>query len=259
MVNYFYKRSIVNIQEMAFGTYSDIPCKGADVVYMHSNDEENKCSNLNSCFCEYQCTLETDLKKTEDEILVNVSKNCRYEIRRATRENAQVEIFKENIPTEVIDDFENTYNQMFAVKGLANKFNRNLVMKAIEAQQLVITRAFYDDKNEAVYHAYLCDGVRTVLMYSASPLWQENDKEKANAIGRLNKYLHWEDIKYFKNENYEVYEWGGLKSFDNPNGIDKFKMEFGGQQKKYYNYTKGNTVVGKLYVFLVKKRSESHE
>ena len=33
----------------------------------------------------------------------------------------------------------------------------------------------------------------------------------------------------------ENYDWGGISSLDNPNGIDKFKMAFGGSPIFYYN------------------------
>lgn len=31
------------------------------------------------------------------------------------------------------------------------------------------------------------------------------------------------------------YDWGGIASYESPNGIDKFKMSFGGEYRKYYN------------------------
>lgn len=53
------------------------------------------------------------------------------------------------------------------------------------------------------------------------------DSAMRNAIGRANKYLHWHDWLLLKNIGVIEYDWGGIASYDNPNGIDKFKMSFG--------------------------------
>ena len=39
--------------------------------------------------------------------------------------------------------------------------------------------------------------------------FREIDKELQKAIGRANKYLHWQDIKFLKQNNVEKYDWGG--------------------------------------------------
>ena len=255
MVDFLYTRSIVKIREMSFASFKDIKFNGVSVVYLHSNDIQDLSNDIKNCFSEKQYTLCSDLGCSEDELKSLISKNCRYEIRRAEKEGAVVEVYDHDIPKEIIDEFEKTYNVMFQIKRMSYKFNRAIVKNGIQNHQLIITRAFYDDNLEAIYHAYLCDGKSTVLMYSASPLWKESDKKKSNAIGRLNKYQHWQDMRYFKSKQYDSYEWGGLSSFENPNGIDRFKMEFGGEQRIFYNYTVGKGILGKLYVDLVKRKA----
>jgi lipid II:glycine glycyltransferase (peptidoglycan interpeptide bridge formation enzyme) len=100
--------------------------------------------------------------------------------------------------------------------------------------------------------AFLVDGERAVQMYSTSTRFEDNSKDNTNAVGRMNRLLTWECIKYFKNKEYKIYEWGGIHSSENPNGIDKFKMEFGGEIKKFYNYTIPKSLKGAIYVWLVK-------
>lgn len=50
---------------------------------------------------------------------------------------------------------------------------------------------------------------------------------------------------------------GGVVSFDQPNGIDKFKMSFGGSQAIYYNIMEENSLWAKLIhgLLRLKKRS----
>lgn len=72
-----------------------------------------------SIILQKQYTLLTDLKYSEEELLANIKKNCKYEIRRSEREEAQVHFFEkkqlcEN--SEIIKRFETAYNQMFGEK-----------------------------------------------------------------------------------------------------------------------------------------------
>ena len=75
------------------------------------------------------------------------------------------------------------------------------------------------------YHSCICDDKNIRLLHSCSE-FRETDTAFRNAIGRANKYLHWKDMLYFINQHKEKYDWGGISSFDTPNGIDKFKMSF---------------------------------
>ena len=73
------------------------------------------------------------------------------------------------------------------------------------------------------------------------------DNAMRNAIGRANKYLHWNDWLLLKKMGIVEYDWGGIASYDNPNGIDKFKMSFGGEYRKYYNISSTCSLRAKLY------------
>ena len=66
-------------------------------------------------------------------------------------------------------------------------------------------------------------------------------------LGRANKYLHWNDWIYLKQQGVVEYDWGGIASYEKPNGIDKFKMSFGGQYKKYYNLFCNCSIAAKAY------------
>lgn len=259
MVDFTFKRSIFRIREMAFAKYTDITGNNCDVVYLHSSDNDLGKAPVKA-HSKLQYTLINDLLSTEEELLTNVKKNCKYEIRRAEKEGAETRIYidkHEFISNGIIDKFKKVYNEMFKAKGLEYYFNEALTLAGIESGQLIVTtNALSDDPNCVVYHAYLVDGTSAVLMYSASPLWEDGDKEKANAIGRLNKHLHWKDMLWFKENGYSRYEWGGISNPDEPNGIDRFKLEFGGDVVCYANYLIPCSLLGRVYVNLVKKREK---
>ena len=59
---------------------------------------------------------------------------------------------------------------------------------------------------------------------------------------------------WFKENGYSRYEWGGISNPNEPNGIDRFKSEFGGDVVCYANYIIPCSLRGKIYVSLVKRR-----
>ena len=88
-----------------------------------------------------------------------------------------------------------------------------------------------------MFHSYIYDVHDARLLHSASCFREESADQ--NLIGRANKKLQWEDMKYFKEQGVLRYDWGGISDFDNPNGIDEFKLKFGGDKITYYNVLRG--------------------
>ena len=261
MISFLFKRNIFKINQMCFSTFMDSKGIKCDVINMHSSDKED-CSS-GGAYSKLQNTLENNLNLTEEELLSKIKKNCRYDIRRCEREGVEHKVYYKDVLTDsdIIKRFQLTYNKMFNDKNVPGyQFNINLIYSGVKSGNIVITACWPKEQTDlVVYHAYLCDEKRTMLLYSASPLWSDGDKQTANVIGRVNKYSHWNDMLWFKNHRYDCYEWGGIHSVENPNGIDKFKMEFGGELISYYNYTIPKSILGFAYVKLVKLRSKRHK
>lgn len=242
---------------MAFGTIFDTVQTKCDVVYMHTNEEENIPNAIKNKYIYHeQYTLVNDLLLDEETIFEGFNKNYKNEIRRAMKEGVKCSIVlgSSSLVNKEVDCFERVYNKMFASKGLSNKFNRRLVLSGLNKKQIIITKSIFEGKECIVYHAYLADGNKTMLMYSASTLSEAGNKEYSNLIGWMNKYLHWFDMVWFKNNGYSKYEWGGINSIDEPNGIARFKMGFNGTKKRYLNYLTATSLFGRIYLLLVKKR-----
>lgn len=259
MVKFDFRRSVFKIREMAFGSLKDALEKQCDVVYLHSNEAKCSCSSPKGTIVHKQYTLINDLQLSEEELYKKIGKTCRYEIRRAEKEGCDAIIMTSHnlkCSLSVIDHFRDTYNDMFGSKGLSHYvFNESLILSGIDADCVVISFcSMPNDERLKVYHAYLCDSSNAVLIYSASPLWGEDEKDKTNCIGRMNKFLHWEDIKWFKAQGFDRYEWGGINSLDSPNGIARFKMEFGGEADCFNNYIVPRSLLGLIYVSLIKYR-----
>jgi lipid II:glycine glycyltransferase (peptidoglycan interpeptide bridge formation enzyme) len=92
-------------------------------------------------------------------------------------------------------------------------------------------------------------------MYSASLFRESNDGAFRNLIGRANRLLHWDDILFFKNKKYLIYDVGGI-SIDTTDkekqAINKFKSCFGGDMVKEYKSFIPLSIKGWIYLILKK-------
>ena len=84
--------------------------------------------------------------------------------------------------------------------------------------------------------------------------------KKVLFVATITKHIttfHLPYLKMFKEHGYEIYDWGNIASFDNPNQIDKFKMSFGGEIKTVYSCFIGNTLKGKILIKLRELKNKS--
>jgi hypothetical protein len=85
--------------------------------------------------------------------------------------------------------------------------DRNDIDRFIEYQMFVIRAGLY--KHEpVVYHTYTIANGRTRLAQSASLFQKSTKLDLRSVIGRANRLLHWEDICYFKDLEYNIYDLG---------------------------------------------------
>jgi hypothetical protein len=83
-----------------------------------------------------------------------------------------------------------------------------------------------------------------IFGWRGASLHLEVDKKKAALIGRANRLIHWEAIKYAKKKGIKEFDWGGLWSEEEAKrdkmkrGINSFKLSFGGEVVTRYCYSK---------------------
>lgn len=199
-------------------------------------------------------TLITNLKDATEEILMNnMTKTVRYEIKKCMKENVKIEFYKYDNPEiqKIIEDFRCVYTNfclMSNQKKLIKDFDLNKVNSYIQNQCILVTKAEF--LNGKVYHMYVWSTKYALLVYSASDF--RNKNVDRNLAGRANKLLHFKDMLFFREMNVLCYDWGNVSNFEAPNGIDKFKMSFGGKRMTVYNVFWGSTSWGKLLVKLRK-------
>ena len=105
--------------------------------------------------------------------------------------------------------------------------------------------AFIGDKL-LVYHTYILDEKRVRLYQSASQ-FRTDESITTKVIGFANRYLHYEDMLFFKRIGKEQYDWGGAGRTEDVESITKFKESFGGTPCVFYNGTQVRGAMPRLY------------
>lgn len=206
-----------------------------DKLIIHGHPTEEDKIGRFLCKAIPQETLISDLTFSEDELWSLTTKTVRNEINRSKREEVKVSVYHgKEVSDELLEEFNKMYHKMYEQKGMQGHWlSINELKEYASKDALVITTAEIDGKT-VVYHSYIKDEVHSRFLHSCSE-FREADNAARNAIGRANKYLHWNDWITLKHLGVKEYDWGGIASYEEPNGIDKFKMSFGGQYRKYYN------------------------
>lgn len=163
-------------------------------------------------------------------IEANFDKNTTYEIRRAVKDGVTT------VMGTGIKRFIDFYNSFAITKGL-KKLNKEFYKYK---PHLFITKAVHEGQ-DLVMHAYIRDNSsqRVRLLHSASLFRNENDSQLRAVAGRANRLLHFEDICFFKQLGFKIYDLGGY-AYNTSDiellKINKFKDSFGGSLLQETDY-----------------------
>lgn len=189
-------------------------------------------------------TIHVDITVDEETLLANCRKDTRYKIKRARREGIQFKIGND------FDQFVKFYNEFAISKNIATISKSDL---ELFRPYIHITQAVYEEEI-LVTHTYFFDEEikRACLLHTASLFRNCDDSKMRQIIGRANRFLHFEEMLYFKKLGANIYDLGGI-AVDDLNEdrakINHFKKGFGGimvQEPYYYSYP--------LYLYLCFKK-----
>ena len=224
-----------------------IKYKGDLVIVSDLNKIDDKHKNVN-----LQKTFVLDLKQFSscDEIKSDMCSTIRNSINFCKSNNVTVEFFDKDISICVLKDFIKTLKTMYKQKHFKSKIvNIKTLIKYSKNDNLLISRTIYND-SPISYHVYIKDSFDCVLWFSCSLFRGVGNSNDKNFVGKCNRYHHFEDICYFYEKKYSSYDWGGVSSFDSPNGIDLFKFSFPGVKTTKYEIMMPLTWKGNLYLKL---------
>ncbi len=252
MIEAVYKKKGIRICQAWFAEDENGVSEKSDIIFYHGIPHENSGSNS---FSTPFHTLMTDLTKTGEELNAAINKNVRYEIRRNNKEAVTYRVFssKELLQkSAIVKEFTDLYELMYREKGKKQTIYMPQLKAYMEKDAFFLTGIFDGDK-PLVFHSYIIEDEKVRLLHSVSDFRSES--ADANLVARANKRLHWEDICMFKEQGKHFYDWGGVSSLTDPNGIDAFKFKFGGEPLTYYNVYKGSSLLGKLAIALLKMKN----
>ena len=183
-----------------------------------------------------------DLRENEEVLFSQVDGKYRNEIRRAEKLNAMFKC-EDKPDSSFLTSYLKSYSQFAKVKSLDPNLSLERLKAFSESEVLRITSVSIDEKVVTI-HAYLVDDKQVaVLLYSHHNV----DYADNAARGFANKFHHWKDIMFFKQNGIKHYDMGGL-DFVNTPGIAEFKKSFGGTEHKAYNFQ----TTSRLYKLLKK-------
>lgn len=179
-------------------------------------------------------TVHLDLARSEDELLGQMSPGTRYEIRRALeRDGLRVDLIS-SPDAAALQRFLESFGRFASARGIAAAdgiFLRQLA----EQGALLLSRVSWNDTGELACHAYLVDGGRARLCHSAT---RRPEGVTTALLGRANRLLHWEDIRFAKSRRLALFDFGGVARGEGQShlrGINQFKQGFGGTLVEEYN------------------------
>jgi hypothetical protein len=255
MIDVVYKKKSLKVNQIWYPnkmTISELlkQKRKADILFVHGVPVEETKGSFRG-WSEYH-TCMNDITKSEEDMLVAINKAVKYQFRRSEKDGIEIKFYtREDIESnpKLIDTFADIYGRMYQSKGSDTKLNVTAINQYLAVDGIIFSAVWHEGEM-LVFHSYIYDENEARLLHSASCFREESADQ--SMIGRANKRLHWEDIRYFKEKGLTRYDWGGISDFDNPNGIDEFKLKFGGDKITYYNVFAGNTFIGKLAVTAMK-------
>ena len=232
-----YKKLFLIIEDIYFA--KELQSSTADIVryiqYSEYNIENNK-KEFN--------TNVVDLNSDIEDIQSEFRKSIKSELNQAVKNhNIKIDFFYKPDDSE-IDNFCKFYNAMARIKNLSFE-NKNKIIRLKD--NILLSEAKLNGET-LVSHLYIFDKTRIRLLYSAS--LQTEDNELFKIVSKANKLLHFQDIKFSKDKQFKIYDFGGISLVDEKvAGIDQFKLGFSKIVEKSCHVTKGNTFIGKMILF----------
>ncbi len=170
-------------------------------------------------------TIQIDLKKSEDELLKNMEKDTRYNVRLAQRRGVEVK------QTDDFEQFKTIYYATAKRKGFW----------AAKKELETVWKIFSKNKSASILSAYHNDEIlaSTLLLYHEGKGYYYHAASAESRRELMAPYLLlWQSIRYLKKKGYRVMDLEGTYDPRNPvtkkwKGFTLFKKGFGGEEIEY--------------------------
>lgn len=253
MLQVSYKKRGINISHVWFATEEEIKQKSytdtqADLFYIHGTPFVIATEG----YKEKQLSLIKNLQLSEEDLFLSLGKHLRQYIKRCKKENiVSINLYKGqeilNNP-HIVDACKTLYEKMFVDKGTDNKFNKKLFCVYAKKNALIIGMASIDNVPVG-FSAVVFNNDMGRLWLAAFDF--RNASYDSQVLSRGHQRLDWELLLWCNRHGIKQFDFGGVMSSDEPNGIDRFKLAFEKEGKiAYYNYIIPNSFIGKVAIAL---------
>jgi len=177
-------------------------------------------------------TVHNDLRQPVETLWKGLARYSRSEIQRAEKLGQRARITRNERAGR--RDFLTVFNDFARLKDGVRPISSRLLQRFERfADRLVL----YLDEQPMVVNLVLRDPENGCVrgLYSASRRLDTDEPKRARLVGNLNRMLHWHNMRLYKEEGFDTYDWGGI-SEDRSDGRAKFKMSFGGDVVEEYTY-----------------------
>jgi len=239
------KLSIFKLKEIHFSDYP-YDVEGCDVVSFPS------CKNrvdAEGFTCVESLTSVIDLTQDLDTLWQNMNrKSARYWIRRAQRDGVKINI------SQNYEEFYRMNKSFEKQKGFAPLLG--IGTTNLETMKRYGILFIAEHNGEMLSGDVYLEDAANLKAWVGSSKRLEVDREKAILIGRANRLLQWEAIKYAKEKGIRELDLGGLwpeqeaDKDERKKAINSFKLNFGGEMATRYSYQKVYSPLYKLAQYL---------
>lgn len=200
-----------------------------------------------------------DLWQEGDEIFNGFTKSFRQDIRNSIHDHYFTIERHTNPSIEEQLMFCEYFNEFSRQKGI-HTITRNNLKHLIDANAFLYTKLLDAHTGKPLcFLTYILHNNRASGQFGCSHFRVEAKSAERNKIGKANKYLHYHNMLYLKEQGYTFYDFGGYHTDESGRpltGIDQFKLYFGGIPFKEYAFFYPRTFVGKLMLSIKKKHVE---
>jgi len=229
--------------------FNDDPASldGVDVWIAHQRPDR-----LTPWGWHYRYTLLVDLAPSAEEILARMNKTARQEIRKSIKDGEFTCTFLASPTAEQMEAFADAYDA-HPIHPDAPKLERDRLRELHASGILQLSECRDRSGTILVWHGVLGHQRAGIAqpVYQISNYHQAVDQAGANATGRANRVLYYQEFVYYKERGYATYDLNGWYTGAEDEKrlkINKFKEAFRGRLWFGYDCEEPLTLRGWAYV-----------
>lgn len=202
----------------------------------------------------YFYTIQIDLTQPREALLASMHRNTTRAIKQVEKEGVYTCDFNTAPTAEEVDEFVLLHNS--APRAPGQKLMDWPRVKAMHAAGLLhLNRITGPDGIILIRHAVLVHQQSDIVQVfaHASNLQSAHDSNEANTIGKVHRFLYFQEFLYYKERGFQAYDLNGWYAGTEDGKrlqINKFKESFGGRILYGFECEEALSFKGRAYLWL---------